>query len=680
MNRMRLLLIALAFILLSVNSYAQDCTALGQTPPTAFPVCGTLTFQQNNVPICSTTDLYVPGCTGTDNALYSNKNPFWYKFTCYQSGTLGFQITPHDLGDDYDWQLYDVTGLDPNEVYTNHNIIVTGNWSGSFGTTGASASGVNFIQCASDPATSNTPRFAAMPNLIIGHNYLLLISHYTDSQSGYDLSFGGGTAVITDPLEPHLKKAEAPCDGTEIRVITNKKMKCNSLAADGSDFKVIDALNNVLLPVSASSLQCSSGFDMDTLSVFMSGPLTPGTYSIIAKKGTDFNTLKDNCDREIPVDESLQFTVYPLLPTPLDSITPPKCAPQTLELVFKKKIQCSSIDLAGGDFNISGPYPVTITGASANCDKDGLATTIILQLSAPMQVNGNFFVNLQTGPDGNTIIDECNVQTPLPSQVSFHVSDTVNAGFTYNTTYTCAQDIVVYSHPGGNGVNYWHWMFDAAPDNFTQNPAVTYTDFHPKNTTLIVSNGVCNDTASVSIVFDNFIDANFDVTGLVCPNTPATFFNSTSGTIVEWKWVMGNGNIITVKDPAPQIFPPHIDDDYTALPQLIAKNNYGCYDTITKPVKVVYSCFITVPSAFTPNGDGLNDYLYPLKAYKSTNLTFSIYNRFGQRVFYSTTWLDKWDGTFKGVKQDPGTYVWVLDYINADGKRIFQKGTSILIR
>ncbi|MCY7290917.1 MAG: gliding motility-associated C-terminal domain-containing protein, partial [Ferruginibacter sp.] len=121
--------------------------------------------------------------------------------------------------------------------------------------------------------------------------------------------------------------------------------------------------------------------------------------------------------------------------------------------------------------------------------------------------------------------------------------------------------------------------------------------------------------------------------------------------------------------------------DYTALPQLIIKNDFGCFDTITKPIKIVYSCFIAVPSAFTPNGDGLNDFLYPLKAYKSTNLNFSIYNRVGQRVFYSNSWLNKWDGKFKGLPQDPGTFVWTLDYINSEsGTRVVEKGTSILIR
>ena len=502
--QMRAFLLFIIFITIGARGFSQ-CTTLGQTPPTAFPVCGTTVFTQLSVPICSSGDLVVPGCSG-DGALYSDKNPFWYKFTCYQSGTLGFVITPLGNADDYDWQLWDVTGMDPNTVLTTSPPpIISGNWSGSFGTTGASASGVNFIQCGSDPA-DNRPKFAIMPQLIVGHNYLLLISHFSDNQIGYTLAFGGGTAVITDPLDPHLLNATAPCDGTEIRIVTNKKMKCTSLAANGSDFKVISPSGATLNPISAAAIQCSNGFDLDTLSIFMAAPLAPGTYTVTAINGSDGNTLKDNCDKLIPVNESVQFTVFPLLPTPMDSLTKLKCAPQTLELVFRKRIKCSSIAPNGGDFFITGPYPVTITGATGNCI-NGQTDRIFLQLSAPLTVSGDFFVNLQTGPDGNTLFDECDVETPLPDDVGFQVSDTVNADFSFTIAYSCDKDIVSYTHPTGNGVNMWHWTFGSAPDNFTQNPVITYTNFEDKTTTLIVSNGVCSDTSSVIIKFDNYLNS-----------------------------------------------------------------------------------------------------------------------------------------------------------------------------
>ncbi len=659
--------------------YAQACTTLGQTPSTAFPVCGTKTFNQVNVPICSSVSLFVPGCSnGGSSANYENKNPFWYKFTCYQTGSFGFVLTPTTPTDDYDWQLYDVTGLDPNQVLTNTNIIVTGNWSGSSGPTGAAVGGVNFIQCASDPAVSK-PTFAAMPTIILGHDYILLISHYTDSQSGYSLSFGGGTGSITDPLEPHLVRANAPCDGTEIRVKLNKKMKCNSNATDGSDFTVTDPVGNILNPISTIADACASGFDFDSLSIFMGAALAPGSYTLKAKKGTDGNTLKDNCDREIPDGEAVQFTVFPLFPTPMDSLTKPKCAPDSLVLVFRKNIKCSSIEPSGSDFNITGPYPVTITAASASCIR-GASNKIVLKLAAPMQVGGNFVVNLQVGTDGNTLIDECDVQTPLPDDVAFVVKDTVNAAFTFSINYTCKVNTVSYNYPN-NSVNSWLWTFGSAPSSGLQNPIITYTNFEPKTTTLIVSNGVCSDTATTQIIFENYLKASFDVTDIICPNKPASFVNNSVGRNLTYEWTFGNGNVSTIKNPAPQNFQPLNSADYDALPRLIVTNDFGCNDTTYRKVKVVYSCFIAVPSAFTPNGDGKNDFLYPLKAYKSSNLSFSVYNRFGQRLFYTNDWQRKWDGKYKGLPQVPGTYVWVLEYFNLESnKQVYEKGTTILIR
>ena len=658
-----------------------QCSTLGQTPATAFPVCGTTSFNQTIVPICTNGNLYVPGCSGRDGINYVDKNPFWYKFTCFASGTFGFAITPLDPKDDYDWQLFDVTGQNPNAVFTNNNLVIASNWSARPNTTGTSSNASNQYVCATTN-NYNGPNFSRYPNLILGHNYLLMVSHFDDSQQGYSLSFGGGTAVITDPLEPRLASAVAPCDGTEIRIKTNKKMKCNSLAADGSDFTVTTPTGAIINAIGASSVQCGAGFDLDSLSIFLPTPLTPGLYRVKAKTGTDGNTLKDNCDRLIPVGDSVNFTVFPLVPTPLDSLTTPKCAPQTLELVFKKKIKCSSIDAGGGDFFITGTYPVNVTSVSANCI-DGKADRIILNLSAPLQVKGSFFVNLQVGPDGNTLLDECDLETPLPDDVAFNIKDTVNADFGQTINYTCAVNTIAYTHNGANEVNLWNWTFEPFQESFLQNPTISYTDFRANTTSLIVSNGVCYDTATVQIIFANYIKANFKVSSLVCPEKKAEFKNTslTNSIITDYQWTFRNGFITNVKDPSPQSYVPLIQSDYTALPQLIIKNDFGCFDTITKPVQIVYSCFIAVPSAFTPNGDGLNDYLYPLKAYKSTNMNFSIYNRLGQRVFYSHDWQNKWDGKYKGLPQDPGAFVWTLDYINSEsGQHVIQKGTSILIR
>jgi gliding motility-associated-like protein len=656
---------------------AQDCTTLGQTPSSAFPVCGTSTFQQNTVPICSTVNLFVPGCSGSGGADYENKNPFWYIFTCFQSGTLGFVINPNNPGDDYDWQLYDITGRNPMEVYTNNSLVVTGNWSGSYGPTGASSSGVNFIQCASNP-NAGAPTFAQMPNIIQGHQYLLLVSHFTDSQSGYSLSFNGGTASITDPLLPKTELSTALCDGSSITVKLNKKMKCSSLTGTGSEFYLVPASATV---VSATGVGCSNRFDMNTVTLTLSNPLPPGDYQIKIRRGSDGNTLLDNCDRELIEGDSVSLAIAPVTPTRMDSLTKPGCSPQVLELVFKKQIRCSSVNPDGSDFLITGTYPVTITGATGDCST-GLSSKIYLQLSQPLQRAGNFKLKLRSSLDGTTIIDECGQETPVGDSILFSIKDTVNARFANSIFLGCVYDTVNYSHNGANGVNSWSWTFDDGTTSSLQNPIKYYTVFGYRETSLIVSNGTCSDTASKRIFLRNTLKAGFEATELLCPNDPATFKDTTIGNIIRWSWDFGNGNSSSMQNPPQQSYLPSLSNiNYEVPVRLIVEDDIGCQDTAVKKIFVIWNCYITVPSAFTPNGDGLNDNLYPLNAYKAKNLKFAVYNRLGELVFYSENWTRRWNGKYKGQDADPGAYVWILIYKDGDsGKLVQRKGSTLLIR
>lgn len=270
---------------------AQTCTTLGQNPSTAFPVCGTNVFSQTTVPYCGGKP--IPGTCSTD--LVADYNPFWYKFTCFSAGTLGFLITPNDLADDYDWEIFDITGHNADEIYTNVSLFVACNWSGNTGLTGASSIGTSLQNCAG----RGYPTFSSMPTLQVGHNYILLVSHftlYTPSQNGYSLSFEGGTASITDPLLPDVLNASSSCDATQIFVKLNKQMKCSSLAPDGSDFSITPAVTSI---TGATGIGCNTGFDMDAIMLTMKTPLPPGNYTITLKNGIDTNTLLDNCDRNI---------------------------------------------------------------------------------------------------------------------------------------------------------------------------------------------------------------------------------------------------------------------------------------------------------------------------------------------------------------------------------------------
>src|SRR6185312_14234166 len=652
---------------------AQTCTTIGQTPSTAFPVCGTTTFSQSSVPLCSSNSLFVPGCSGSGNADYANKNPFWYKFTCFTSGTLGFVITPNNLTDDYDWQLYDVTGHNPDDIFTNNSLVVSGNWAGNPGTTGASQGGANFIQCASS-YTGTDPRFAKMPNLIKGHQYILLVSHFTDTQSGYPLSFGGGTASITDTTKPALKSVKSSCDATQLYVKINKSVQCSSLAADGSDFTISPGVTKI---ISAQAL-CTA-FDMDSIVLQLSGPLPVGNYTLSVKEGTDGNTLLDDCGTAIAVGNSLPLIIPPLAPTPMDSLSPLQCALQSLQLVFKKNILCSTVASDGSDFTVTGPSPVNVVGAATNCTNN-LSPTITLNLDKPLVQGGTYQIKLKIGNDGNTIIDECGQQTPAGSTLNFTIKDTVSADFTYHLTEGCKKDVVQFLHAGSNEVNQWNWQLDYNGTSALQNPNTSFDPYGKKNIILQVSNGFCSDTVSKIIDLGPQLKALFETNNIICPEDSAVFKDQSTGNIVSYYWDFKNGNTSMDQNPFPQKYPVLLIEKYYPV-TLIVENNIGCYDTAVNNIRVLKSCYIAVPNAFTPNGDGLNDYLYPLNAFKADNLEFKVYNRLGQLVYQSSDWTQKWDGTFKGQPQESGVFVWTLKYTLRDtGKLVFTKGSTVLIR
>lgn len=673
--------LGLAVILLTLAGrvFSQAaCSTLGQTPGTAFPVCGSTTFTQTTVPLCRNSDLVVPGCPpgSAGGGGYGDRNPFYYKFTCYVGGTLGFLIQPKASGEDYDWQLYDITGRNPNDIYNDASLVVTGNWSGSYGPTGASNSGVNFIQCASLP-TDNANSFSTMPTLIAGHEYLLMISHFTDTQSGYDLSFGGGTAVITDPKLPLMSSAKPSCDGQSVSIKLNKRIRCNSITGSGSEFSISPALSTVISAVTDS---CSLAFDFDDFTIFLSAPLPNGNYDVVINNGTDGNTLLDLCGNPIAQGQRVSFTYASPQPIFADSIGKLGCAPDSVKIYFPKKIRCNSIAPDGTDFVVSGgPVPVTVTAAYGNC-VGGQTDYIVVKFSKPITVKGTYNLTLKAGDDGTVVIDECGQETPTQT-LPFQAVDTVNADFTYSSKLGCLNDTITFTHNGAHDVNQWLWTFNNTVTATTPSHTIVFPSFSTNTIQLIVSNGICADTSQLSITLDNKVQALFYADSILCPEDPLVLHNVSSGTIDHWLWTYDVLSTSTLKDPPPFLFPTLGREAYYTVKLLVTNDLLHCNDSVRKVITVLDFCYIDVPTAFTPNNDGLNDTFGPHNAIKADNYFFKVYNRWGQLVFQSRNWREKWDGRVGGVMQSSDVFVWMLSYTTRDTKHpVFRKGTVALIR
>jgi len=115
--------------------------------------------------------------------------------------------------------------------------------------------------------------------------------------------------------------------------------------------------------------------------------------------------------------------------------------------------------------------------------------------------------------------------------------------------------------------------------------------------------------------------------------------------------------------------------------KLVVSDMAGCADSSFITVRIFQTKpTIFVPTAFTPNNDGLNDVVRPISAGIQQIKYFSIFNRGGQRVFNSTTDKAGWDGRFNGKDQANGVYVWMVQAIDYTGAAVFLKGTVTLIR
>ena len=577
------ILTALFSVSLFFQLLSQNCTTLGQTPGSSFPVCGSSTFDQVNVPICGSTTIPTP-CAGP-GIIYQNKNPFWYKFTCFSTGTLGFVITPTNLADDYDWQLFDITNRDPDDVFIDTSLFVACNWSGSNGITGTSAAGTSLIECGG----FGVPLFSSMPTLIQGNTYILLVSHFTNSQIGYSLSFGGGTTVITDPATPKLQSATVTCDGKKIAVKLSKKMKCNSLATNGSDFTILGTTASI---TNAVGINCSTTFELDSLELTLSSPLTGGNYTISVKNGTDLNTLLDNCDIGVAVGDSVKFTFVATPPPSIDSITKPGCAPDEIQIVFDSQIMCNSLATDGSDFIISGPTVVSISGISSTCTS---STSIVkLKLTSPIFNQGLYTVKIKSGTDGNTVKKSCGVEAIIGDSAKFTAADSVSADFKFTINKSCAADTVKFIHLGNNAVNSWSWTFDNATTSILQNPTkiLSFTNHTVK---LIVSNGICKDTSiiSLNLTAPPPITSILSQTNATCGLNNGTASVALSGGTgaISYLWTPGNYTTSSINNLVPGKY------------YFSAKDSLGCtkkdsIDVIGQPKLIISGKIITNVSCF----------------------------------------------------------------------------------
>jgi gliding motility-associated-like protein len=223
-------------------------------------------------------------------------------------------------------------------------------------------------------------------------------------------------------------------------------------------------------------------------------------------------------------------------------------------------------------------------------------------------------------------------------------------------------------------INYWKWDFDDNLFSTDQNPTHSYENIGKDfNVTLISGNKYgCRDTASevLKVPKVNVFAGNDTV---IVKNSPFQF-NGTGAQNYAWSPATYLDNPFVNNPNA--VFPD--TGSYTYNLQGITSNNCYGYDDIN--IIVADGPYLTVPNAFSPNGDGNNDFFKILSAGYKKLKTFKIFNRWGEQLFATSNFRESWDGTNGGKPCEIGTYFWIVTAVDVNDNEKLIKGDVILIR
>jgi gliding motility-associated-like protein len=220
-------------------------------------------------------------------------------------------------------------------------------------------------------------------------------------------------------------------------------------------------------------------------------------------------------------------------------------------------------------------------------------------------------------------------------------------------------------------IDRWQWDFGDGHFSRQKDPSHFFEADTSYTTRLWAVAGDCTSDTIAKIIAISRVHA-FAGNDTIAVVNQSIQLNASGGANYEW----------TPHDLLSDAFIPNpvatLTRDQTYV--LTVKNPDGCEAKDTLKIKVFEHLEIYVPSAFTPNGDGRNDFLHIIAPGLKELFYFRVYNRWGQPVFETKDLLKGWDGRIKGQLPETGVYVWVMKGINYLGNIAERKGTVTLIR
>jgi gliding motility-associated-like protein len=221
----------------------------------------------------------------------------------------------------------------------------------------------------------------------------------------------------------------------------------------------------------------------------------------------------------------------------------------------------------------------------------------------------------------------------------------------------------------------YRWV---GPNGFTSNqqnadvPSVTEASEGVYS--LTVSRVNCDATSSIEVIINPAAHLTDVTPDQAMPYGGFVQLNASG--VLLYTWGPNNGSLSN-----PNIYNPKAAPDTATTYTVFGMNEFGCRDSAKVNITINYDAYGSVPSAFSPNGDGHNDIFRVINQKFVKIIDFSIYNRWGKRVYHNNYDPNAgWDGTFNGVPQDIGVYFYHIVIETPTRQVLDMKGDITLIR
>ncbi len=227
------------------------------------------------------------------------------------------------------------------------------------------------------------------------------------------------------------------------------------------------------------------------------------------------------------------------------------------------------------------------------------------------------------------------------------------------------------------GTNQFVWDFGDGATSSALNPIHTYLTAGTYIIELTAIDTSCNtDVLSYdTVVVDPGPTADFSSDMIMYQIGDSTVFTNLSDSATTYLWDYGDGTTSNVFQEYHLYINP---GEYLVC--LTSTNDAGCIDSLCKIIIVVGEHAIDIPNAFSPNGDGKNEFLF-VRGYGIETMNLKIFDRWGRLMFETNDLAIGWDGYYKGKLQEMEVYVYYLTATFKDvAEKYEKKGNITLVR